>query len=284
MVGLYEAGHDPFAAYSGYEYPNFPAHHDHDELELDTGVHFAASSSSPEDHDMQVTSATEPHFPGLALHKPLVAPPYLATSQPFLPNHPHAHATDDDNANFQVDYTSLLGPGPGPNHSNHVQNPAMVGTSTSTGNELEVNINELEPLGAGADANIIRALQSSLRQTARERDEARMQLATAQNELYAARQVGKRLRAERDEYRAQAEFLGRERVKARETEKRLRRERDEARLKSALHVAAAGTATTTAASSHALKGKGGKGSGMGGGVAKGLGVVLGRAGGESPPL
>jgi hypothetical protein len=280
MVGLYEAGHDPFAAYSGYEYPSFPPHHDHDELELDTGVHFAALSSSPEDHDVQVTSATEPHFPGLPLHKPLVAPPYLATSQPFLPNHPHAHATDDDNANFQLDYAGLLGPGPGPNPSN-LQNPAMVGTDT--GNEsLEVNINELEPLGA--DANIIRALQSSLRQTARERDEARMQLATAQNELYAARQVGKRLRAERDEYRAQAEFLGRERVKARETEKRLRRERDEARLKSALHVAAAGTATTTAASSHALKGKGGKGSGMGGGVAKGLGVVLGRAGGESSPL
>lgn len=77
-------------------------------------------------------------------------------------------------------------------------------------------------------------LQRALAKAVTQRDEARMALSTLKNELYAAKQVEKRLRGERDEARGQVGFLQRERAAARQTELRLRKERDQARLAAAL--------------------------------------------------
>ncbi|KAK3690461.1 hypothetical protein B0T22DRAFT_441849 [Podospora appendiculata] len=81
-----------------------------------------------------------------------------------------------------------------------------------------------------ATRQLAQALQTQLRQAARDRDLARLQASTLRNELYAARQVEKRLRIERDEARGQVAFLKRERAEGRRTEFRLRRERNEARM------------------------------------------------------
>lgn len=108
-----------------------------------------------------------------------------------------------------------------------------------------------------------------------------MQLSTARNELYAARQVEKRLRVERDEARSQADFLSGDRAKLKQTEARLRRERNEARM----------------ALLASMKGRGSNGGGGGGGGGKrgqgiagiGAGALAGlesqgEESGESPPL
>ncbi|KAL2115131.1 hypothetical protein VTJ04DRAFT_10794 [Mycothermus thermophilus] len=116
---------------------------------------------------------------------------------------------------------------------------------------------------------LITTLRSELRQAAQERDEARLQLSEARNELYAAKQIEKRLRVERDEARSHAEFLGQERVKLKQTEARLRRERNEARL----------AAATAAAAAAGLGGKAGRvGLGLGG-----VGVGL-APGGKRPGI
>ncbi|KAL2015294.1 hypothetical protein VTK56DRAFT_5901 [Thermocarpiscus australiensis] len=215
MVGLYD---DPFA-YDGSDFTTY--------LGPD---HPFAAGSSPD--DFHVTSATEPHFP--AIHPLKAAVPlqqsYLPPTGPVaatlengpLPvqlqlevSAPAPFPADDLMMGLAWDTTT---PRPGDHQSN--PNPSSNSNSNSTTNDL------------------IQTLQTQLAQTARERDEARMQLATARNELYAARQVGKRLRAERDEARAQAEFLAQERAKARETESRLRRERNEARARLAAAAAA----------------------------------------------
>ncbi len=86
---------------------------------------------------------------------------------------------------------------------------------------------------ASASGNAIapaEALQRELKQALRERDDARMAVTKLQNDLYAARQVEKRLRGERDEARSQVVFLKKERAAVRATEQRLRKERNEARL------------------------------------------------------
>lgn len=57
-----------------------------------------------------------------------------------------------------------------------------------------------------------------------------MTVSTLRNEVYAARQTEKRLRAERDEARGQVAYLKKERASGRATEARLRRERDAARV------------------------------------------------------
>lgn len=77
-------------------------------------------------------------------------------------------------------------------------------------------------------------LQQDLARVVKQRDEARLALSTLKNELYAARQVEKRLRGERDEARGQVVFLKRERATTRQTELRLRKERDQARLAAAM--------------------------------------------------
>ncbi|KAK4442687.1 hypothetical protein QBC34DRAFT_224459 [Podospora aff. communis PSN243] len=76
--------------------------------------------------------------------------------------------------------------------------------------------------------------EAALRQALKERDEARMALSTMKNEVYAARQLEKRLRAERDEARSQVTFLKKERATGRLTEVRLRKERNQARMALAL--------------------------------------------------
>jgi len=77
-------------------------------------------------------------------------------------------------------------------------------------------------------------LQQELARVVKQRDEVRLTLSTLKNELYAARQVEKRLRGERDEARGQVAFLKRERATTRQTELRLRKERDQARLAAAM--------------------------------------------------
>ncbi|KAK3346419.1 hypothetical protein B0T25DRAFT_583619 [Lasiosphaeria hispida] len=95
---------------------------------------------------------------------------------------------------------------------------------------------ELQPNAQPSDPSCtIDSLRHQLQQTARERGEARMAVSALRNEMYAARQVEKRLRAERDDARGQVLFLRRE---GRVTEGRLRRERNEARV--AAVVVAAG--------------------------------------------
>ncbi|KAK0724937.1 hypothetical protein B0H67DRAFT_680407 [Lasiosphaeris hirsuta] len=75
------------------------------------------------------------------------------------------------------------------------------------------------------------SLRQQLQQAACERDEARMVVSALRNEVYAARQAEKRLRAERDDARGQVLFLRRE---GRLAEWRLRRERNEMRTAAAV--------------------------------------------------
>ncbi|KAK4151370.1 hypothetical protein C8A00DRAFT_17213 [Chaetomidium leptoderma] len=238
MVGLYD---DPFA-YDGSEFPVY--------LAQDRQF---ASGSSPE--DFHVTSATEPHFPA-AIHHSLKGqghhghhqqhhqqPYHLSPTDPLGPNLDNAYQTAAAAAHHlpRSAPTSVRVSGTAPNNNNN--NNPTINTMGLTWNTTTATTNPSE--GGGIDTttgtttdqqqlrNLLAALQSDLRQSAQERDEARMQLSTARNELYAARQVEKRLRVERDEARSQAEFLGAERVKLRQTETRLRRERNEARMAAA---------------------------------------------------
>ncbi|KAK4097053.1 hypothetical protein N658DRAFT_489523 [Parathielavia hyrcaniae] len=146
-------------------------------------------------------------------------------------------------------------------------------------------------LDLGSSSLATAAVQSSsselLRQALRERDEARMQLSTARNELYAARQLGKRLRAERDEARSQADFLGAERVKLKQTEARLRRERNEARLAVALRKGGKVEGGGGGGSGGVRGGGGGDGRRAGPGLGGGggfLGESQGEESGESPEV
>ncbi|KXX78613.1 Unconventional myosin-Va [Madurella mycetomatis] len=222
MVGLYEG--DPFAAYDGSEFSAFLAQQQ--QRHPDSADPFAGSS--PE--DFHVTSATEPHFPPATFqhhHNPgtkTSAPPaYL--SQPSLhdfqpaadPLSGYSRNNPDLTAVAAANATATSQPFPW-----DLSHPDLAAAAAAADEAL--------PLDTATARSLITALQTSLRQTSLERDEARMQLSTARNELYAARQVGKRLRTERDEARSQVEFLTHERQKVRETEKRLRKERNEARL------------------------------------------------------
>ncbi|SPQ25773.1 d935a4be-9d28-496b-9f39-ca3d7cd40f8b [Thermothielavioides terrestris] len=211
MSGLYD---DPFA----YDGPDFTTY---------LGQNQFAAGSSPD--DFHVTSATETHFPA-AVHalkpapqlqqhhqppRPLCAhqlPPGSAdtTTRATAPSQ-HQHDGPDLEHHYHRRRRPHLRPGP--------SNPDPRGTGP-----------QQPPANAEDLHSMLAALQAELRQTALERDEARLQLSTARNELYAARQIERRLRVERDEARSQADFLGAERAKARQTEARLRRERNEARL------------------------------------------------------
>ena len=73
-------------------------------------------------------------------------------------------------------------------------------------------------------------LRRELRRALEQRDEARLAVAGLRNEVYAALQVEKRLRAERDDARGQIAFLKKERAAGRLTEQRLRKERSQARM------------------------------------------------------
>ncbi|KAL2268054.1 hypothetical protein VTJ83DRAFT_2900 [Remersonia thermophila] len=127
-----------------------------------------------------------------------------------------------------------------------------------------------------------------------ELSETRLQLSTVRNELYAARQIEKRLRVERDEARSQAEFLGQERAKLKVTEQRLRRERNEARLAAAQAAAAAAAGLGSKGArvgglglglggggKRGPAGLGGAGAGAGAGAAAGTGAGTGAAGGAA---
>jgi hypothetical protein len=221
MVGLYED-----FAYDGTEFNTFLAQ---DQF---------ASGSSPE--DFHVHSATEPHFPS-SIHALKGHQPYLSPTDPLGPNLDNAlqtahlarsaptsfpitsAGTNHHPPNLTLDTMGLAW-----NTAANTTGTPTTGTHPNTSSNLATNLPQTDdPTHL---RTLLTALQSELRQTARERDEARMQLSTARNELYAARQLGKRLRVERDEARSQAEFLGQERVKLKQTETRLRRERNEARL------------------------------------------------------
>ncbi|KAK4179560.1 hypothetical protein QBC36DRAFT_179772 [Triangularia setosa] len=136
--------------------------------------------------------------------------------QPFLPpNH-------TGNMDLDLDLEALGIPA-FPTTLTGVHDPSM--TAESLSSQLE------------AARNLITTLQASLTKITRERDQARMQLSTARNELYTARQVEKRLRVERDEahterkqIKAQVETLKKERAMGKMNESRLRRERNEARM------------------------------------------------------
>lgn len=106
-----------------------------------------------------------------------------------------------------------------------------------------------------------RDLAPKLALALRDRDAALVALSSLQNQVYAARQLEKRLRAERDDARSQAAFLRKERTAGRATEARLRRERNQARVQVA--VLRGGYKGT------------GKGRSMSSGVAGGLEAVLG---------
>ncbi|KAG7284261.1 hypothetical protein NEMBOFW57_010625 [Staphylotrichum longicolle] len=246
MVGLYE---DPFA-YDGSDFNTF------------LGQDQFGSGSSPEDFHVTHTP-TEPHFPA-AIH-PLKGIPHQQ------PQHPHHHHTqpppyhlsptdpDFSNALQQHHHLPRSAPtsfpsGPGTQQPNlSLDTMGLTWPTAATTNPPPPTPSQAQPhqnpsdLTATSDADLralLTTLQSELRQAALDRDEARMQLSTARNELYAARQVEKRLRVERDEARSQADFLGKERAKVKATEGRLRRERNEARL--ALMMKEAGAAAAAA--------------------------------------
>ncbi|KAK4124077.1 hypothetical protein N657DRAFT_680124 [Parathielavia appendiculata] len=261
MVGLY----DDFA-YDGTEFNTFLAQ---DQF---------ASGSSPE--EFHVHSATEPHFPP-SIHalkgQPHHHQPYLSPTDPLGPNLDNALRTAHLARSAPTSYPI---PSAGPNHHHHHHPPPdlTIDTMGLAWDAHPINTNPPPPAITTAPLtddpthlrSLVTALQSELRQAARERDEARMQLSTARNELYAARQLGKRLRVERDEARSQAEFLGAERVKLKQTETRLRRERNEARLAAAVLMKGKGPGGG---------GGGVRGSGPGGGDAGGMGAGPGLGGG-----
>ncbi|KAK4244370.1 hypothetical protein C7999DRAFT_43952 [Corynascus novoguineensis] len=282
MVGLYD---DPFA-YDGADFTTF------------LGPDQFATGSSPE--DFHVHSATEPHFPA-AVHAALKGPPhhhvpYLASpTDPLGPGSlehalprsaPPPTSYPIHRLQQQQQQQQQQQPGNGTNSG-----PPTANTTTTTANNNSTN-----SITANANnSNNPDELRALLRQAALERDEARMQLSTALNELYAARAMGKRLRAERDEARAQADFLGAERAKLRAAETRLRRERNEARL-ALLALKGPGTGGATAKGGAAGAGAGavtGGGSGVGArGQGNRVGPGAGAGGmdsqgedsGESPPM
>ncbi|KAL2130912.1 hypothetical protein VTI74DRAFT_5796 [Chaetomium olivicolor] len=270
MASLYD---DPFAAaYDQSEFTTFLAQD-----------HFGGAGSSPE--DFHVTSATEPQFPA-AVHSFRAKgashphhhqhPGYISPTDPLGPDFDNVFAPRSAPTSFAsasshppslsintmgLSWPSNPAPPPPPPQTQapqSINNPTTVATTP-----LPTDVAQLQTM--------LTALQSELRQATRERDTARLQLSTARNELYAARQVEKRLRVERDEARSQAEFLSGERVKAKQTEARLRRERNEARL--ALLVKSKGGAGAGA-------GAGGAGGsmGVGAGGGGGIGIGLGRGG------
>jgi hypothetical protein len=254
MASLYD---DPFA-YDGSDFTSF------------LGQDQFATGSSPE--DFHVTSATEPHFPATIHHALKGAhhqSQYLSPTDPLGPTLEHnalqTHHARSAPTNF-----------PG-NHLNNTHNSVGLAWNTTT----PQNPDEIQNMLAS-----LHRLQSELRQTALERDEARLQLSTARNELYASRQDQKRLRAERDEARSQADFLTAERVKAKQTETRLRRERNEARARLALLLAANGSGPAVVGGA----GRAGAPSnqqlmGILGGGGAGAGVESqGEESGESPPM
>ncbi|KAL2194493.1 hypothetical protein P885DRAFT_62969 [Corynascus similis CBS 632.67] len=301
MVGLYD---DPFA-YDGTDFTTF------------LGPDQFATGSSPE--DFHVHSATEPHFPA-AVHAALKGSPhhhapYLASptdplgpgslehalprSAPPPTSYPIHHlqqqqqqpgnGTNSGGRNLTLDTT--MGGTLAWNATTATTGPATANTTTTTANN-----NSTSSITANANnSNDPDELRALLRQAALERDEARMQLSTARNELYAARAMGKRLRAERDEARAQADFLGAERAKLRAAETRLRRERNEARL-ALLALKGPSTGGVTAKGGAAGAGAGtvtGGGSGVGArGQGNRVGPGAGAGGmesqgedsGESPPM
>ncbi|KAK3305601.1 uncharacterized protein B0T15DRAFT_203263 [Chaetomium strumarium] len=257
MASLYD---DPFA-YDGTDFTGF--------LSQDQ----FATGSSPE--DFHVTSATEAHFPATIHHSLKGAhhqSQYLSPTDPLVgPTLAHNALQTHLNRSAPTDF-----PRNQPNNNTH----NTVGLTWDTA--APQNADEIQSMLAS-----LHRLQSELRQTALERDEARLQLSTARNELYASRQDQKRLRAERDEARSQADFLTAERVKAKQTETRLRRERNEARARLALLLSAnngsgpvvIGGAGRTGPSSNQLMGIVG-GSGAGGGGMESQGEES----GESPPM
>lgn len=106
-----------------------------------------------------------------------------------------------------------------------------------------------------------------------------MHLSSTRNELYAARQIERRLRVERDEARSQAEYLRAERGRAKQTEGRLRRERNEARV-----AAAAATAAVAGGRGSKKAKKGHEKNGSGAGVVMMMGESQGEESGESPTM
>ncbi|KAH6844785.1 hypothetical protein B0I37DRAFT_168081 [Chaetomium sp. MPI-CAGE-AT-0009] len=284
MVGLYD---DPFA----YDGPDFTTYLGQDQF---------ASGSSPE--DFHVHSATEPHFPS-AVHgfkgQPNLHQPYqLSPTDPLGPNFdnglPPAHLPrsaptsypippGDNGTGLTLDTMGLDWNTAGNTSSNNNNNQSQSQQQQQPqSHPPDNNNNNTNPTDTQQLHTLLTRLQAELQQTARERDEARMGLSTARNELYAARQVERRLRVERDEARSQAEFLGAERPKLKQAEARLRRERNEARM-----------------ALLALKGKGGPGGGGGGKGVKRVGGGVGGVGGagmlagmesqgeesgESPPM
>ena len=251
MVGLYD---DPFA----YDGPDFNTFLGQDQF---------ASGSSPEDFHITHTP-TEPHFPAAALHPlkgiprpgqqqqynhhPNLQPSYLSPTDPHPPNNGLHHFPRSAPTSFP---TSTPHEQQQQQRQQHQQSHQPNLTVTTMGlswpphNTTTTTIptphhhqpisfdNPSPPTDPPAQQSaptdlptLLASLQADLRQAARDRDAARMQLSTARNELYAARQVERRLRVERDEARSQAEFLGAERVKGRGLEGRLRKERNEARM------------------------------------------------------
>lgn len=282
MVGLYE---DPFA-YDGSDFNTF------------LGQDQFGSGSSPEDFHVTHTP-TEPHFPA-AIH-PLKGIPHQQ------PQHPHHHHTqpppyhlsptdpDFSNALQQHHHLPRSAPtsfpsGPGTQQPNLSLDTMGLTWPTATTNPPPPTPSQARPhqnpsdLTAASDADLralLTTLQSELRQAALDRDEARMQLSTARNELYAARQVEKRLRVERDEARSQADFLGKERAKVKATEGRLRRERNEARLALMMKEAGAAAAGGVGVGARGVGLKKKKGVGVGIGVGGGPGTGMESQGEES---
>jgi hypothetical protein len=272
MVGLYD---DPFA-YDGSEFNTFLAQEQF------------ASGSSPE--DFHVTSATEPTFPSTihalkAAQQPHHRQPYLSPTDPLGPNIDNALRTPAHLPRSVPPTSYPSNPNPQRNSNNLTIDTMGLTWNTTAPTTNPTSAPQQQqppqqpqsiPIPDTADQvqlhTLLSALQAELRQTALERDEARMQLSTARNELYAARQIEKRLRVERDEARSQADFLGSERAKLKQSETRLRRERNEARVL-------------------VMKGRGSGGKrGVGAGGQGGLGALVGGAesqgedSGESPPM
>ncbi|AEO67647.1 uncharacterized protein THITE_136625 [Thermothielavioides terrestris NRRL 8126] len=295
MSGLYD---DPFA----YDGPDFTTY---------LGQNQFAAGSSPD--DFHVTSATETHFPA-AVHALKPAPqlqqhhqsPYqLSPTEPLLPDFDHAlqgHLARSAPTSFpQAPPTPQHAPPP---HLN-INTMGLTWNTTTTAAAAPTSApapSNPDPRGTGpqqppANAedlhSMLAALQAELRQTALERDEARLQLSTARNELYAARQIERRLRVERDEARSQADFLGAERAKARQTEARLRRERNEARLALLLKSKGGAVGVAGAGAGVGRIGVGGAGAGAGAGAGGAGGIAVmggggmesqGEESGESPPM
>ncbi|KAK4146680.1 uncharacterized protein C8A04DRAFT_25606 [Dichotomopilus funicola] len=258
----------------------------------------AGSGSSPE--DFHVHSATEPHFAASsALHAhpgylpsptdpvgpgPAVFDHAIHAHQSHLPRSaPTSFPVSADQHNTLTLDTMGLSWNPGATSSSAIPTSATTATagpaSSSVNNQppLSLSPSQLATLPAADLRSLITSLQTTLHQTTQERDDARMHLSSTRNELYAARQIERRLRVERDEARSQAEYLRAERGRAKQTEGRLRRERNEAR------VAAAAAAAAVAGGRGGKKAKKGHEKNGSGGVL-GMGESQGEESGESPTM